>query len=286
MNAHTQPGKQTQACIHTEMCLCNAKKTLVLYAMSSVCYLLMYLQDLQMHVLTSWCSSSLWALAVQNVTHFSSVFFVCHTQLPLSNSSNQTICIQVSIIEAVLNASPGASCREDRALSNLQQQWQTAYFNRKLFNSFMQRPCRGYYRWCAQMQIGSKWPTMCHSCSPSLPLQTLYVSVCLYLNSMVSSPAIPPTLSLVPLHLAVFSGARGAGFGLLSGGSESSVLLWAVWQAVPQTPGVWQPYQLLRPRTQAGKHRALPWLIITTSHTNRYTSRVSAITVIVVLLAS
>lgn len=68
--------------------------------------------------------------------------------------------------------------------------------------------------------------------------------------------------------------------------SESSVLLWAVWQAVPQTPGVWQPYQLLRPRTQAGKHRALPWLIITTSHTNRYTSRVSAITVIVVLLAS
>lgn len=37
-----------------------------------------------------------------------------------------------------------------------------------------------------------------------------------------------------------------------SGRFESKLLLWALWQAVHQTPGIWQPHQLLWSRAQAG----------------------------------
>jgi len=95
-------------------------------------------------------------------------------------------------------------------------------------------------------------PCQLLSLSISAPL-TLNVSIlCIYLDSLSFLSPNPSSTLTRPLRLSFSPGARREGFGLLSGGSEGSLLLWAVWQAVPQTPGVWQSHQLLRPRTQTG----------------------------------
>lgn len=74
------------------------------------------------------------------------------------------------------------------------------------------------------------------------------------------------------LRFSFSPGMCREGFGMLSGGSEVSFLLRAVSQAVPQTPGVWQPHQFLRPCTQTGTWDA-PALQLHTRTINRHTSR-------------
>lgn len=52
--------------------------------------------------------------------------------------------------------------------------------------------------------------------------------------------------------LGTGSGGKGESYCQSSGRPESQFLLWAVWQTVHQTPGVWQPHKLLWPCSQAG----------------------------------
>lgn len=89
------------------------------------------------------------------------------------------------------------------------------------------------------------------NCLPFAPPLTFYVSLTLYaliLNASVFLPA----------------GVHREGFGLLDRGSEVTFLLRVMWQAVPETPGVWQPHQLLRPCTQTGRQT----MHLTCSYTN------------------
>lgn len=52
--------------------------------------------------------------------------------------------------------------------------------------------------------------------------------------------------------LGTGSGGKGESYCQSSGRPESQFLLWAVWQTVHQTPGIWQPHKLLWPCSQAG----------------------------------
>lgn len=101
-------------------------------------------------------------------------------------------------------------------------------------------------------QIYSKWLTICHSFKPPLPDSSRlpvprprhpYVSACLCFPLLTSfffwsSPSDRSSALTHSFHLYLVAGVCREGFGLLSGGSESSFLLRAVSEAVPQTPGV------------------------------------------------
>lgn len=145
---------------------------------------------------------------------------------------------------AVLN---GSSCHEHRA--SVQRQL-------TLIGSCLTVKCRAHVLAISAdvsgRQIYSKWLTICHSLKPTSPTPpgslspvpvTLYVSACLCLPLLTSfffwsSPSDPSSALTHSFHLYLVAGACREGFGLLSGGSESSFLLRAVSEAVPQTPGV------------------------------------------------
>lgn len=101
------------------------------------------------------------------------------------------------------------------------------------------------------MQIYSKWLTIRHSFKHPPP-----------------PPHDPSNALTHSFHLYLSPGACREGFGLLSGGSEGSFLLWAVSEAVPQTPGVWQPHKFVWPRTQTGTWGAPALQLYTRTHTH------------------
>lgn len=156
--------------------------------------------------------------------------------------------------------SPGSSCHEHRVslpLSNLQQQQQR---QSTLMGSRLTVLWRAHVEAItadvSRMQICSKWLRIRQSFDLLHPSRlALYPCpsnpLCLRLCTLQSrlSSSNPSNALTHSFHLSLSPGACGEGFGLLSWGSEGSFLLWAVWQAVPQTPGVWQPHQLLRPCT-------------------------------------
>lgn len=151
--------------------------------------------------------------------------------------------MQVFITAAVLN---GSSCHEHRA--SVQRQL-------TLIGSCLTVKCRAHVLAISTdvsgRQIYSKWLTICHSFKPPSPAPpgslspspSPFMSLPVYaslsqLPFFWSSPSNPSSALTHSFHLYLVAGACREGFGLLSGGSESSFLLRAVSEAVPQTPGV------------------------------------------------
>ena len=197
---------------------------------------------------------------------------------------------QVSIMVVVLNVSPGSNCYEHRssvafvqpAAAAAAAAAQAVYFNGKTFYVLCRAHVAAITADVSWMQICSKWLTICHSFdNPSPPCKSSW-SLSLPLSPFMSLSvyASISTLSLVflpwslqhshrslslSLSLSLSPGACRGGFGLLIGGFEVSFLLWAVWQAVPQTPGV-----LTTTSTPTTMHTNRYGCFVT--HTNRRTS--------------